>query len=112
MIESDQRKAVFLQEAFRVTQTHGKVHAARVEELKPWPSDVITARAFAPLNRLIEYAQPFMGKDYLCIFSKGCKAGDEIEEAKKRWVIDYEVHPGSEKEQGVILIIKRVSKHA
>lgn len=112
LIESDRRKAVFLQEAFRVTETRGIVHAERIEKAIPWLSDVITARALAPLNRLIEYAQPFRGTECLCLFAKGCKAMNEIEEAKKSWEMDYALYPGAPEAGGFIVVIKGVVRHA
>src|SRR5689334_6015701 len=45
LIEADQRKAAFLREAARVTQVPVIVHASRVESVKVFTADIVTARA-------------------------------------------------------------------
>jgi len=71
LIESDQRKIEFLREAARLTETKVTLHSARSEALKPWPSDIVTARAFAPLPRLLQLIYPFCMKDTSCYLLKG-----------------------------------------
>jgi 16S rRNA (guanine527-N7)-methyltransferase len=50
LVESDQRKAVFLREAARVTGAAAMVHAIRIEAAPPLAADIVTARALAPLD--------------------------------------------------------------
>ncbi len=66
-IESDQRKAAFLREAIRVTGAPAKVYAERVElaaKRLAAEVDVVTARALAPLPRLLELAAPFFAEGH------------------------------------------------
>lgn len=60
LCEADQKKAVFLREAARETGTEVCVHDRRIEDLAPFPVDVVTARACAPLARVLAYAAPFL----------------------------------------------------
>ena len=53
LVESDQRKAQFLREAARATAAPVVVHPVRVEQLE-LRADVVTARALAPLPRLLD----------------------------------------------------------
>ena len=50
MVESDQRKATFIREAARLTETNVTVHARRIEDVPALNADVVTARALAPLS--------------------------------------------------------------
>ena len=56
LVESDERKCAFLAEAARLTDTNVTLHRARIEALEPLSADVITARALAPLAKLLSYA--------------------------------------------------------
>src|SRR5690349_5193773 len=87
LIESDQRKATFLREAARATQAPVTVHAKRIEQVSPFPADVVSARALAPLTDLLALASPFLTPDAVCIFPKGQQASDELTAAAKTWNI-------------------------
>lgn len=87
LVESDQRKCVFLQEAARRTDTRVTVHRRRMEKLDPFPVDVITARACAPLDRLLEMAHAFNGKNAIFLFPKGRNADQELTESQKKWMM-------------------------
>jgi len=54
LIESDQRKATFLREVARATGTPVTVHAKRIEQVTPFPADIVSARALAPLGDLLD----------------------------------------------------------
>jgi 16S rRNA (guanine527-N7)-methyltransferase len=87
LIEADQRKAAFLREAARVTQTSVTVHAARIESVKPFPADVVTARALAPVSELLVWSLPFQGETTVCLFLKGQGLRDELTAASARWIM-------------------------
>lgn len=114
LIESNRRKCVFLSEAVRETGAPAKVHHGRIEDIEPWPSDVITARALAPVARLLEYAHPFLspasGRDPICLFLKGARAEEELTEARKQWNMDVERHASASGEAGAVLRIGGVSR--
>ena len=59
LIESDRRKAQFLREVARATGASVQVHAERIERMRGWSADVITARALAPLPRLLVLTERF-----------------------------------------------------
>ena len=50
LVESDQRKAVFLSTVIRECGLTAKVHSSRIEALPDLDASVITARALAPLD--------------------------------------------------------------
>ncbi len=71
LIESDQKKATFLRQVIRETGAPAQVHAARIESLGDLRVDLVTARALAPLQRLLAYAKPLLDPGGLCLFLKG-----------------------------------------
>lgn len=85
LVEADHRKAAFLIEAQRITRAPVRVHCTRIEHLSHPRAPLITARALAPLTRLLEYADRFLAPGGTCLFAKGTQADAEIIEARKRW---------------------------
>ena len=73
LIESDTRKAAFLQTVQQnLNLNHVKVYPERVEKLTlPQPIDFITARAFAPLPRLLPQTQHLLAKNGCWLLLKG-----------------------------------------
>ena len=53
LVESDQRKAVFLSTVIRELGLPAKVHSQRIETMPNLRPDVITARALAPVPKLL-----------------------------------------------------------
>lgn len=92
LIESDQRKSLFLREVIRKTGAPAKVHNARMESLNTieviGACDIITARACAPLDRLLGWAEPYFGPDTNGLFLKGAQVDEELTVAQKSWTFD------------------------
>jgi len=78
LIESDQRKAAFLREAQRVTGAPVTIHAQRAERLAPIASDVIVARAVAPVDNLLLMVDKFRRTHTICLFLKGKGVEEEL----------------------------------
>ncbi len=90
LIESDARKAAFLMEAARETGAPAKIINARIEAAKVTPAPLITARALAPLDKLLGLALPHLAPGGVCLFPKGRTVEDEILAAKRLWHMDVE----------------------
>jgi len=93
LVESDQRKAAFLREAIRVTGAAAEVHCARIEEIEPISSDVVTARALAPLKKLLVLSNPFVKSEGIALFLKGRSVDDELTQAAEWGTFNAEVIP-------------------
>jgi len=89
-IESDSRKAAFLTEAARQLAAPVSVLNARIETAKTAPAPLVTARALAPLDRLIGLALPHLAPGGVCLFPKGRTASDELTAASSLWQMDVE----------------------
>ncbi len=110
LIESDQRKAVFLKEALRTTGSEGVVHMARAEEIAPLGADVVTARALAPLERLMPLAARHLNENGICLFHKGANAVSELTATRKIWHSSVDIIRSNSDDGGAILRIGGVSR--
>jgi 16S rRNA (guanine527-N7)-methyltransferase len=110
LIEADSRKVAFLREAARVTGTEVVLHTGRIEAISPFPVDVVTARAVAPLKVLLGYTQPYLDRSdraaFRCLFLKGREVDRELTEAGKLWKMRATRIPSSAGGEGVILILE------
>jgi len=114
LIESDQRKAAFLREAARTAGVQVRVCAQRLEVADVLPAQVVTARALAPLPRLLEWGTRFLRPDGFCLFLKGRNAEEELMTASSGWHMATTRIPSRTNTDGVILKlsdIRRVTDH-
>ena len=110
LVESDGRKCAFLTEVTRETEAKAIIHNARVEEMTPFPVAAITARALAPLDRLLPLVEPFLLPGTHAFFFKGRGVNDELTEARKDWKITAERIQSLSDPSGVILHITEVQR--
>ena len=110
LIEADRRKAEFLREVARATGAEVAVHAERIECLAPWPAAVVTARALAPLPRLLPLAAPFLGADGTGLFLKGPSLARELIDASKSWHMVPEMFPSLSSSSGIVLKLRGVGR--
>jgi len=109
LIESDQRKGAFLREVIRVTGAPAEVHTARIEALEPWPSDVVTARALAALDKLLPLAAPFVVPGGIALFLKGKSAETELTAARGWGTFEAEVIPSRTDAEAAVLKLSRLA---
>jgi len=110
LVESDTRKCSFLTEVSNRTNTGAIVHAHRVEAIKGLKADVVTARALAPLSKLIKMSRKFDDGDTTYIFLKGQKAQEELTDARKGWKMNVTETISQTLSAATILTLKGV-KH-
>jgi len=110
LVESDQRKCAFLREAARVAGVAITIHSKRIEDLAPFPVDVITARALAPVENLLDWSAPFLTKNTRCLFLKGQNVEVELTETHKRWRIRVDQRQSLTDPRGSILTIDEVRR--
>ena len=93
LVESDQKKAVFLQTVIRETGVRAVVHNRRIESLPPIGADIVTARALASLERLLELLEAQLVPGMRCLFLKGARAEAELAALDTRSDITRRLHP-------------------
>lgn len=112
LIESDQRKCAFLASAARAMAVSVDIVNARIESADAVPSDVVSARALAPLTKLLDYAQRFCHQGTVCLFPKGREADSELTEARADWHIDLHRHRSATDPLGTIFEITGFERQA
>jgi 16S rRNA (guanine527-N7)-methyltransferase len=90
LIESDSRKAAFLQDAARELAATVKVLNTRIEAAKAAKAPLITARALAPLDKLLALAAPHLAPNGVCLFPKGRSYEEELKAAETHWRMEVE----------------------
>ncbi|WP_343561282.1 16S rRNA (guanine(527)-N(7))-methyltransferase RsmG [Kiloniella sp. b19] len=107
-IESDTRKATFLREVSRETECNLIVHNKRIEKVEPFAVDYVTARAFAPLNVILELGKAFsnVSRETEFLLLKGRTAEEELTLAQKTWNIVAEKNASVTDPEASVLSIR------
>ena len=114
LVESTAKKCAFLAHVAQMTDTAVDIHCNRIEELARSESkltpDIISARALAPLPRLLELAAPFFRSGTRGLFLKGRDAEREIETARAHWHFTSHLHPSLTSNDSSIVEVTELSK--
>jgi len=113
LVERNAKKAAFLREALRVTNSRGTVHLADIGDSVDritGPVDCVTARAVAPLHQLIGFAEPLVREGAKALFLKGQDVEAELTEATKYWNIKPHLHPSRTGGQGWIVELDQIER--
>ncbi len=105
LVESDQRKGVFLREVNRAVGCSVTVHTARIEKMASLQADVVTSRALAPLDKLLAFAEMHSLSTGIYLFLKGKRWSEELTKAQKDWKMRVNHHPSRTDPAGMILEI-------
>src|SRR5205085_5553410 len=104
-------KAKFLAGTAGALSLPAIVHPRRIEDFTAGsaaPFDVVTARALAPLEKLLGYAHPLLKKGALGLFPKGQDVGAELTQASKSWKLDAELIPSKTNPHGRIVVVRQL----
>jgi 16S rRNA (guanine527-N7)-methyltransferase len=110
LVESDQRKAVFLRTVAQRVGVPVTVLANRIESLPPLGTRVLSARALAPLTTLLDHAERHLRPGGIALFPKGANWRAEVEEALERWRFRCENLPSATSTEGAILRIGEIAR--
>ena len=113
LVERNAKKAAFLREALRVTNSPGKVHLADIGDSVDritGPVDCVTARALAPLHQLIGFAAPLVRHGAKALLLKGQDVEAELTEATKYWNIKPILHSSRTGGQGWIVELNQIER--
>ena len=113
LVESKQKKAAFLRGVVHALSLRAIVHAQRIEDFvreNKQNFDVVTARALAPVEKLLGYASPLLKTGAVGLFPKGQDVAAELTQASKSWNIKAELIPSKTDPHGRIVRVERASK--
>jgi 16S rRNA (guanine527-N7)-methyltransferase len=111
LVERNAKKAAFLREAIRVTDSPGTVHLADIGDSVDRIAghvDCVTARAVAPLHQLIGFAEPLVMRGAKAFFLKGQDVDEELTEATKYWNIRPQLHSSRTGGRGWIVELTQI----
>ena len=105
----DQRKAAFLRTVARET-TAFQVITQRIEACDPVGANVVSARALAPLPKLLPLVERHMAAGGRALLPKGKNVKEELTEALEHWRFDCETYPSKTDPDAVILSIGEIAR--
>ena len=110
LVESNHKKCAFLREVARKTGTPVVVINDRIEsatkQIQAGEFQVITARALAPLAKLLDLASPMMNGETVAVFHKGREFRTELEDCRGLWWFDLVIHESRIESGSVLLEIR------
>jgi len=111
LVEATRKKAEFLAAAVATLGVCNRVtiHNERIEALRPFDADYITARACAPLSRLFAWGLPF-ARNATWLLLKGRLVDLEIEAAREHFSFDYQRVASVTEPSATIIIARNVRR--
>jgi 16S rRNA (guanine527-N7)-methyltransferase len=109
LVESMAKRCRFLSAVVGELDLPASVHNERAENLQ-LAVDIVTARACAPLARLLGYARPYLKSGALGLFLKGQDVAAELEDAAKSWEFEADTLPSLSDPRGQIVRVRRLGR--
>lgn len=113
LVETNPKKAAFLREAIRETGAPCRVLNQSIDDVAFMDEtyDIVTARAFAPLPRIITSAKPILDRGAIGLFLKGAEYRAELAvAAEEGWSLQVEALESLSDPDGRILRIEGVER--
>lgn len=110
MVEANGRKCIFMGQVSRETSANAQIHNVRIEDLEPFPVDIITSRACARITQLLDWAGPFLENAPEMWLLKGETAEEELTEALACWNMEISRFESLSDPSGVILRLRDIKK--
>jgi 16S rRNA (guanine527-N7)-methyltransferase len=109
LVDSLAKRCRFLSEVVTSLDLPATVHNSRAEDLS-LAVDIVTARACAPLHRLLGYGRPYLQRGALALFLKGQDVASELEEATRYWDFEADILPSRSDSRGRIVRVRRLGR--
>lgn len=107
LVESNRKKTAFLQAVKAQCAASAVIHAERIEDItvRIGTPEIVTARALAPLPKLLDMTAIWLQSGARALFHKGRGYAGEIEESHAKWTYDLVIHESRIDAESVILDI-------
>jgi 16S rRNA (guanine527-N7)-methyltransferase len=110
LVESRRKRFEFLSaQCTALGLSHVRIHGGALEALETHATSVISARAFAPLGKLITLAHRFAHEKTLWLLPKGRSAREELESVQSSWQGVFHVEPSLTDPEAAIIVASGVS---
>lgn len=110
LVEERRLRVEFLQGAAEAMGLRLEILHARAERLPPRPFDVISARAFAPLEKLLSLGTAFSTQKSLWLLPKGRNAESELAALDPSWQGDFRLEPSVTDAEAQIIVAEGVGR--
>jgi len=110
LVESLAKRCRFLEAVAQALDLPVVIHNQRAESAHLPGIEVVTARACAPMIKLLGFAEPFLRQGATGLFLKGRDAPAEIEDARRRWRFSATLTPSLSALDGNVVKIERLSR--
>ena len=110
LVEERRLRADFLRRAADSLGLVVEVLHARAERVPPRPFDVISARAFAPLGRLLQLGTGFSTDKSVWLLPKGRNAETELEALDPSWQGSFRLQPSVTDPEAQIIVAEGVRR--
>lgn len=112
LVEERRLRADFLRRAAETLRVAVEIVQARAERLAPRPFDVISARAFAPLDRLLHFGTGFSTANSVWLLPKGRNAETELAALDPSWQGSFRLEPSVTDTHAQIIVAEGVHRKA
>ena len=112
LVEERRLRIDFLRRAAEELAVDVEIIGGRVERVEPRSYQVISARAFAPLARLLDVGVRFSTANTVWTLPKGRKAQTELEALESSWQGDFRLEPSLTEPNAQIIVATRVHRRA
>ena len=109
-VEANGRKCTFMNHIIRETEISATVLNQRIESVENQPFDIITSRACAKVEQLLEWSAPFVGDHTEIWLLKGLTAEEELTQAIASWNMTTEQFDSKSSQEGVILRLSNIKE--
>lgn len=110
LVESDARKCAFLRTVLRETDVAATVITKRIEAVPPLVASVVSARALAPLSKLLKFSHQHLSEAGVALLQKGQNWEKEMPDARSAWQFSYRIDKSVVDENSVILSVTGVGR--
>lgn len=109
LVESRRKRVDFLTDVVgELGLVHARIYGGRVETVPAAPAATISARAYAPLDRLLSSAAHLADENTLWVLPKGRNAQNELEEIRPSWQGVFHVEPSVTDPESAIIVAHAV----
>lgn len=111
MVESNGKKCSFMNQVARKMAVNATIHNERIEKITPFPIDIITSRACAKINQLLDWSEPFLERPTVEVWLlKGQTANEELTEAETYWTMNSECFDSKTEEGASIIRLTNIKR--
>ncbi|MEX0283835.1 MAG: 16S rRNA (guanine(527)-N(7))-methyltransferase RsmG [Paracoccaceae bacterium] len=110
LMDSDARKSTFLRTIVRELDLNATIVPERIEEANPMGADVVSARALANLNLLLNFCTFHMKPAGQALLQKGENWREEEQQARRHWQFDMDVSQSTTDSRAVVLRIGNITR--